>query len=787
MTGESHRPTDCPSCGRFVGPYETCPYCGADVGRRMPVRLVKFGSLVLAVAGVLLLLLVAARGQVPAVEVGSLAGTMNWAYLRIQGTVSRQPTYDPESGTLRFWVQDGTGEILVLAYDKESTVLLEQDQVPVMGDTVVVEGTLRVRDDFQYLVLDMPRRLVIQSPQPAVMAVTEVEAGLHLHRVTVQGMLRDDRIAYEGLRVLTVRDETGAIDVVLPLGQEMISGLFPDLHLGQPVQATGAVDLYRGIPQVSVGRGSDLVVLDVPASVAADLPAGEIGPEDVGCMVRIEGQIVRVEPFSAGVKLALDDGSGTMVLLLWQDLYDSLPERDILLEGAIVRAQGLVTEYRDHLEIVPELSLDVEFVAAAQHPASEPRLGDLSAADVGRRVVVEGVLTSLQSFSAGIRGALADGSGTVTLLLWQDVYDGLSQPASVVPGAVLRVEGKVAEYEGSLEIVPESPSDVGVVGVLELPRDERTIGQLGGEDAGRTVWLSGRLAGGTSFSEGVRFTLDDGTGTIVLLLWQNLYDRLAAPESVRPGAEVSVRGEIAEFQGELEIVPQVPFDVIVTGQGAEAVATPLPVATVPVTPTAVALRALSDIGAGDVGSEVALARAKIEDVSYLTKGIKYTLGDGSGRIVLLVWQDVLEAAPHRYDLYTGAQVQVTGRVDEYQGELEIVPRSAAGLVVLAPGERQPIGMRATNSLSPGDQGQVVQVEGVVSRVDGEGAAAGGGWLRLWLDDGSGPVQVYLPQRVVDYLPDGLGEGVRLRVTGEVTVYQGQVQVIPLAAADVEVR
>jgi hypothetical protein len=39
---------------------------------------------------------------------------------------------------------------------------------------------------------------------------------------------------------------------------------------------------------------------------------------------------------------------------------------------------------------------------------------------------------------------------------------------------------------------------------------------------------------------------------------------------------------------------------------------------------------------------------------------------------------------------------------------------------------------------------------------------------------------------VAYLPQGVGAGVRLRVTGEVDVYKGTVEIIPLAGADVKV-
>jgi hypothetical protein len=37
------------------------------------------------------------------------------------------------------------------------------------------------------------------------------------------------------------------------------------------------------------------------------------------------------------------------------------------------------------------------------------------------------------------------------------------------------------------------------------------------------------------------------------------------------------------------------------------------------------------------------------------------------------------------------------------------------------------------------------------------------------------------------VPQGLGPGVSLRVTGEVDIYQSVLELIPLAAADIEVR
>ncbi len=815
MTEAMHPSGECPSCGRFVGPYEKCPYCGAVVGQRMAVRVFRYGSLALAIVGLAVLLLVATRSRVPTVEIGSLAGTMNWAYVRVEGTVVRQSVYDPEARSLKFWVWDGTGEIMVTAYRSEAEWLQAHDLVPVMGDSVAVEGTLRVKEEFQYLILNVPQHIEVRPAAPLALTIAEVNEGLLYQQVTVRGVVRDDRTPYAGLRILTLRDSSGQIDVTLPTSATYTGGALPEVKVGQAVQVTGAVDQYKGTPQISVGRGSDVVVLDEAIAIAPTRTIGELGKGDVGGMAAVEGAITKVSPFSAGVKFTLDDGSGVVTLLLWQDLYDGLPDRGALVAGAKVRAQGVVSEYRGELEIVPEIPSDVTVLAAGERTVAERQLGELTAADVGQMVQVEGVLKSLRAFSAGVRGTLDDGTGAVTLLLWQDVYDGLPDPTQVAPGAVLRVVGEVSEYKGELEVVPQVPGDVLVVGMTELPAEERAIGQVTADDVGQTVQVVGRIAAVTPFSKGIKVTLDDGTATITLLLWQDLLDRLADPAALTEGAQVAVRGEIDEYQGELEIVPQVPGDVRVTGAGqvaqvtptalptpeptaqataapsptVEPTATPEPTArpspspTRPPTPTptpAVETRKIGAITADDVGATFTIPQAGIAEKSYFSKGVRYTLTDPSGSIILLVWQNVLEEIPDRYDLAPGSQVRVTGKIDQYQGELEIVPRGGADVKVVARGDRPAIERRTTNNITPSDEGRVFVVEGKVARSESKK------WLKLWLNDGTGEILIYVPERAVEYLPAGLNAGVKVQVTGEVDIYQGQIEIIPLAGADVRI-
>ena len=702
----------CPSCGRFVGPYERCPYCGADVGQRLAVRAVKYGSLVLAVVGVVVLLVVARRSTVPTVEIGRLIETMNWAYVRVAGTVTRQPAYEPETGTLTLWLEDGTGEILVTAYRPEAEWLLAADRVPVMGDGVTLEGTLRIKDEFQYLVLNVPEHAEIRPAEATTLPIGQVDASRLDQKVTVRGVIRDDRAPYEGLRILTLRDASGEIDVTLGAEAAAIAGPWPDLQVGQPLQVTGAVDSYGGTPQISVGRASDLVPLAEAMAIAPEQRIGALQAAAAGDLVVVTGTVTGIHPFSAGVRCTLDDGSGAVTLLLWQDLYASLADSQALVEGTQLRVLGELAEYRGELEILPELPSDVTVLAAAAPAVVERRLAEITTGDVDHKVVIQGLLTSLQPFSAGVKGTLDDGTGTATLLLWQEVYDSLPDPASLVPGAMLRVEGVVDEYQGELEVVPQDASGVEVLGMVQQPTESPDVG-------------------------------------------------LVTPEpEVQPTAVPSAQP-----------TPQ-----------PTAQPTPQPTARPTAAPTpAPEIRTIAAITSGDLGATLTIAQAGIAEVGYFSKGVEYTLTDATGRITLLVWQDVMEQISGRHDLFPGSQVRVSGEIDEYQGDLEIVPRQDADVVVLDRGQRLPIEARAVGDITPADEGRVFIVEGKVTRTEGRA------WLRLWLADGTGEILIFVPERVVGYLPPGLGPGVRLRVTGEVDLYQDQLEIIPLAGADVEVR
>jgi DNA/RNA endonuclease YhcR with UshA esterase domain len=697
------------------------------MGRRMAVRAFKYGSLVLAVVGVAVLLLVARRSQAPLVEVGRLQATMNWAYVRLAGVVIRPPSLDAESGTLTFWVGDGTGEILVMAYHPEAGQLVAQGALPVMGDGVALEGTLRIKEDLTYLVVNVPESVRVLPAEPLELAVADMTASNLYQRVTIQGVIRDDRKAYEGLRILTVRDASGEIEVALYWGTAIGSEPWPELHIGQAVRVTGAVDQYRGSPQLTVSRGSDVAVLEETLAIAPERRIGQLSAMARGELAVVEGTIVQAQAFSSGVKLGIDDGTGTVTLLLWQDVYDSYGDRERLVKGTMVRVLGEVAEYRGELEIVPDHAQDVMILAAAEAAAAgEDKLTSEQPTDVSHPALAEPIATE-----------------PATL-----------EPADAEP---LASEGQSAQPTSAVATAVTQPT------AAEPGATERHLGEISAEDSGQLVQVEGVLRSQWIFSAGVKGLLDDGTGTVILLLWQDVWEALPDPDSLAPGAVLQVEGEVSVYEGKLRIIPRAATDIVVVDQ-------------VNLGPQE---RELGQITAGDVG-QTAQVVGSIVQVQFFSKGVQYVLDDGSGQITLLLWQNVLEEVAFRHDLAPGSLVRIIGEIDEYEGKLEIVPGSSKDIHLMSRGERLPIEERMVNTISAADEGRIFVVTGRVIRLENDG------WLRLWIEDGTGELLVFVPQRVVDYMPAGIGPGIRLWVTGEVDIYQAQLELIPLAGADIEV-
>jgi DNA/RNA endonuclease YhcR with UshA esterase domain len=182
---------------------------------------------------------------------------------------------------------------------------------------------------------------------------------------------------------------------------------------------------------------------------------------------------------------------------------------------------------------------------------------------------------------------------------------------------------------------------------------------------GQEVSIRGTVVGTASFSQGFKFTLDDGTGQVTLLMWHNVYDESWAAPDLNLGTVVQATGEVGEFEGELQVVPDFGGDVKVT-----AVAN----STAPT----------YDIGSlGEHMGQRVTVTGQISRVEGTSSGAKLFVTDDTGEILVFVWNSVLDRVPDNTALGTaGTRVRVTGIVEEFRSNRELVPSLPYDIEVL---------------------------------------------------------------------------------------------------------
>lgn len=200
IESQSKDHTKCPSCGRYVGPLELCPYCRA-IHRKRPILVaLKYSCPILAILGMILLHHLGATIGNPLVKLEDLDRTSNFAYVQLEGTVCEPPRFyhasgsdDPTAGTMEFCLDDGTGRTRVKTYEDATRRVVRQKKVPSTGDTVHITGNFQTRTHKHSIIVGSPDEIEIRKP-PVVASLTApelawAEAGdfSELDRVEVTG------------------------------------------------------------------------------------------------------------------------------------------------------------------------------------------------------------------------------------------------------------------------------------------------------------------------------------------------------------------------------------------------------------------------------------------------------------------------------------------------------------------------------------------------------------------------------------------------------------------------
>lgn len=494
----------------------------------------------------------------------------------------------------------------------------------------------------------------------------------------------------------SVADDTGEIQAVTfgEVTKELVAQKkIPSV--GDKVSVEGNLRVRDDFASLNVATANTLR-LTVPNWDETNM--AEIGPGDEFRYIEVHGDVREIrQPFQGLTLITVGDSSGELDVAISGDvekLYGSLPPFTL---GDTLRIRGIVTFFRDAPQLVLRHPKDVEKLEVENTAAKVQSIAELNASQVNQRVRVMGKVTSVSRFSQGVRVALTDDTGEITLVLWQDILDRIGHEDELQKGAQVSAVGKLTRYRGDFEIQPSSPEDVSItvaiVQNLETPEPnatmavdameptpagaapgvtsrplstryptreptaapvEREISSLTEQDKGVKVIVQGRITRGSEFSQGMRYELNDGSGELTLVIWSDVWVTIANRDTLVEGAEIRVEGKIDIFNNALEIIPAQARDIELV----RAVVAPT-----------VVTRTIGSISTTDLDHVVSL-QGTISAVMDFSAGKYVTLEDGSGKIRVTLFTRVL--APVESRLAIGAQTSVRGKVNVFRGNMEVV-------------------------------------------------------------------------------------------------------------------
>jgi DNA/RNA endonuclease YhcR with UshA esterase domain len=253
------------------GGNEGYPVCGLQVKRPLKIKVLRYASLVLAVAGLALLYLFSVNRDLPVISIGSITPTMNFACVRITGEVVRDAAFS-KAGGIVFTVKDGSGEITVMSSRVQAQTLKTAAKLPRRGDRIEVTGCLSVSagQDVK-LRLQSSERLTLNrrriSAVPSAVSCIKLDEVVAEHQgeyVAVNGVLKLIDVPGPGVKtpyVLTL--EEGNAELAVVFWDDVFQGLEQKLPIpGKRINVRGRIEVYNGIVQLRVKEAGDLRVAE---------------------------------------------------------------------------------------------------------------------------------------------------------------------------------------------------------------------------------------------------------------------------------------------------------------------------------------------------------------------------------------------------------------------------------------------------------------------------------------------------------------------------------------------
>jgi len=374
----------CPSCGRYVGAYEICPNCQAKIEKRVSLKLVRRISIIGAAIGVILLFIAAKNKEVPLINVGNISINNNMALVKVKGTVVSQKL-NTEKDSFRLTIDDGTGRLTLNGFNRLKKFQNHfKENFPQIGDYISVTGNLAISEKWgASMFLTSPLRLkIIKKFVPEKIKIKDIkENESYINKLCILKFKIEKVYKFKIGYNIKVSDETGEMNFTVFTSElEKLKETTKKSILapGSVLEILAKIGKYKGKYQIRLGELNDNAIKIVKEATVSRFTGSkpvkknkkvfvkdsrniaDISKDDIGKLVQIKGTIQKIKRFRPGTSIKIADKSGQITVWLKNKILKFL--RINLEEGTKIQVRGVVSKFKNQLQIVPEHSKYIQEV-----------------------------------------------------------------------------------------------------------------------------------------------------------------------------------------------------------------------------------------------------------------------------------------------------------------------------------------------------------------------------------------------------------------------------------------
>lgn len=221
--------------------------------------------------------------------------------------------------------------------------------------------------------------------------------------------------------------------------------------------------------------------------------------------------------------------------------------------------------------------LPASHAAVKSTPATVTKtdLASINAGMVDSSVEVEATVKSIAMPKEGskspVRVLLSDSTGTMTLVMWPDIFDVLKAKSPIDSGALIHVSAHVSNYKDKLQLQIRSPAEIRVISKSEseAPKEAPAsptppatategltpVGSITSEMIGREVTVKASISDVREPREGSKapciVTLSQDSTSIPLVFWSDIEQQIKP--GLKVGNVVQVKAQVGDHKGNLQI------------------------------------------------------------------------------------------------------------------------------------------------------------------------------------------------------------------------------------------